>query len=209
MMDSIQPGRTSGRTGGKGPLVSALAHGIGIVALLGVMHRHARLEPYRLPGTKSGVQFLTYYSPGSTHPAVTTVQAKVVNKPVTTPTLRPVLSTPKQQDSAALDSRLGDANSGQSGLGDGNITIALQKYFPYPKPSLASLPPGTAGDVILKAVIDEHGKITELTLVVGLGPAIDDEVIKTVNEWVYTPAMKDGAPVPSVEELHFHYEKRG
>jgi periplasmic protein TonB len=209
MMDSIQPGKTSSRTGGSGPLFSAMAHGIVIVALLGLMHQHTHLEPFRLPGTKSGVQFLTYYSPGSTHAAVNTVRAKVVDKPVATPTIRPVLSTPKPEISAALDSRPGDANSGQSGLGDGNITIALQKYFPYPKPSLASLAPGTAGDVILKAVIDEHGKITELTLVAGLGPAIDDEVIKTVNEWVYTPAMKDGAPVPSVEELHFHYEKRG
>jgi protein TonB len=42
-----------------------------------------------------------------------------------------------------------------------------------------------------------------------LGPAIDNAVIATVNQWLYTPAMKDGVPVPSVEELHFHYERRG
>ena len=58
-------------------------------------------------------------------------------------------------------------------------------------------------------MIDEHGKISELKLLQGLGPAIDDEVIQTVNQWVYTPAMKDGVPVPSVQELHFHYERRG
>ena len=60
----------------------------------------------------------------------------------------------------------------------------------------------------MKAVIDERGKITELTLLAGLGPAIDDEVMQTVNQWVYIPAMKDGVPVASVEEMQFHYEKR-
>ena len=109
MIDSIEPGR---RSGGTGPLVSALAHGIGLVALLGVMHRHAQLEPYRLPGTKSGVQFLTYYSPGSTHPAVTTVQAKVVDKPVTTPTLSVSAawkSCPKSRFSSGVKFKLGPA----------------------------------------------------------------------------------------------------
>jgi protein TonB len=100
-------------------------------------------------------------------------------------------------------------NASSSGLGDGNIRIALQKYFPYPKPSLATMSRGSAGDVILHVVIDEHGKITEMTLLQGLGPAIDDAVIQTVNQWTYTPATKDGVPVPSVEELHFHYERRG
>jgi len=45
----------------------------------------------------------------------------------------------------------------------------LETYFPYPQPDLTSLPRGTKGDIILDAVIDESGKITELTLVKGLG----------------------------------------
>jgi hypothetical protein len=209
MMDSVQPESQPSWSSGRASLLSAAAHAIAILALLGLLHRHPQLEAFRLPGTRSGVQFLAYYSPGSTHAAVNTVRAKVVDKPVATPTVQPVLTAPKTETSAALDSKQGDSTAGQSGLGDGNITIALQKYFPYPKPSLSSLPAGTTGDVILKAVIDEHGKISELTLLAGLGPAIDDEVIQTVNQWVYTPAMKDGVPVPSVEELHFHYERRG
>ena len=118
-------------------------------------------------------------------------------------------ATPQTEEATALSTERGDGNAGQSGLGDGNITIALQKFFPYPKPSLSTLPRGTAGDVILNAVIDEHGKISELTLLQGLGPTIDNEVIQTVNQWVYTPATKDGVPVSSVQELHFHYERRG
>jgi hypothetical protein len=207
-MFAIEPNTKSQRSG-LATVSAAAVHAIAIVAILGVFHRHAGIEPYRLPGTRTGVEFLTYYSPGSTQAAATTVRSKVADKPVATPTVQPAIAAPQAESSAALDSKRGDSDAGQSGLGDGNITIALQKYFPYPKPSLSSLPQGTAGDVILKAVIDEHGKITQLTLLAGLGPAIDDEVIQTVNQWVYIPAMKDGVPVPSVEELHFHYEKRG
>jgi periplasmic protein TonB len=208
MLDSVQRKRVSGWIVGRASLLSAMAHAVAILAVLGLLHRHTQLEAFHLPGSRSGVQFLTYYSPGSTVASVNTVRSKVPDKPVATPTIRPLLSAPKEESSAALESKQGDATAGESGLGDGNITIALQKYFPYPKPSLASLPAGVAGDVILKAVIDEHGKITELTLLAGLGPAIDAEVIQTVNQWVYTPATKDGVPVPSVEELHFHYERR-
>jgi hypothetical protein len=54
---------------------------------------------------------------------------------------------------------------------------------------------------------DGHGKIAELTLMQGLGPAIDDAVIALVNQWYFVPATKNGVPVPSVQELHFHYER--
>lgn len=209
MLDSFEPASASDRSSGRGPLFSAIAHGLAIAAVVGMLHRSPHMEAFRLPGSRNGVQFLAYYSPGSTRAAVNTIQSKVADKPAATPTVRPILSAPKTESSAALESKQGDATAGQSGLGDGNITIALQKYFPYPKPSLSSLPAGTTGDVILKAVIDEHGKIAQLTLLAGLGPAIDDEVIQTVNQWIYTPAMKDGVPVPSVEELHFHYERHG
>jgi periplasmic protein TonB len=209
MMDSVQPARVFGWKSGRAPVFSAVAHAVAILGLLGLLHRHPHLEAFRLPGTRSGVQFLTYYSPGSTHASVNPIPTRIIEKQTTAPTFQPIISPPRTENSAALESKQGDATAGQSGLGDGNITIALQKYFPYPKPSLTSLPAGAAGDVILKAVIDEHGKISELTLLAGLGPAIDDAVIQTVNQWVYTPAMKDGVPVPSIEELHFHYEKRG
>jgi protein TonB len=61
--------------------------------------------------------------------------------------------------------------------------------------------------VVLDAVIDEHGNVAQLTLVKGLGSPIDQDVIATVQQWRYTPAMKNGVPVASEQELHFHYER--
>jgi protein TonB len=192
-----------------GVAASVLIHAVVLLALAGVLDRAPKLAVYRLPGAKQGVQYLTYYSPGSTEVAQSDIAAKAANTQKPKSVVHSALAAPQVDQATALTTERGVGNAGQSGIGDGNITIALQKFFPYPKPSLSTLPRGTAGDVILNAVIDEHGKISELTLLQGLGPTIDSEVIQTVNQWVYTPATKDGVPVPSVQELHFHYERRG
>ena len=205
----LQFENNASRPNRSGAAVSVLVHAIVLLAVAGVLHRTPKLVVYRLPGAKQGVQYLTYYSPGSTEVAQSDIAAKAVTKPEPKSVVHSPAVVPQVEEATALSTERGTGNAGQSGLGDGNITIALQKFFPYPKPSLATLPRGAAGDVILNAVIDEHGKITALTLLRGLGPAIDDEVIQTVNQWTYTPATKDGVPVPSVQELHFHYERRG
>jgi protein TonB len=113
---------------------------------------------------------------------------------------------PKPKETGAPSAEIGSGTSTQSGLGEGDIKIASQTYFPYPKPDLSSIPDGTHGDVILNAVIDENGKISDLTLLKGLGPSIDNAVIAVVKKWSYTPATKNGIPVPSEQELHFHYD---
>jgi protein TonB len=179
-----------------------------LLAVVGVLHRRVKLEAYGLPGTKAGTQFITYYAPGSARLSQNDLAAKVVEK-ATASVVHSAVAPPKTETATAQSSERGIGTSDQSGLGEGNITIALEKYFPYPKPSLASMPHGVAGDVILHAVIDEHGRIAELTVLQGLSPEIDTEVMQTVNQWIYTPATRNGVPVPSVEELHFHYEQRG
>jgi protein TonB len=182
-------------------------HALALVGCVGAMHRMVRIVPNRFPGTSQGVEFLTYYSPGSTKVTQSDIQAKAVEKEKTASVTHTAKVAPTPDPVTAASTERGVGSSGESGLGDGNIVIALPKYFPYPEPSLASLAKGVAGDVILHAVIDEHGRISELTLMQGLGPAIDDAVIQTVNQWSFVPATKDGVPVPSVQELHFHYER--
>jgi protein TonB len=205
----MQPDRNASRSNRSGTAFSLLFHAAVLISVAGILHRSPKLIVYRLPGAKQGVQYLTYYSPGSTQVAQSDIATKAVNTPKPKSIVHSALAAPQVEETTALSTERGVGDAGQSGLGDGNITIALQKYFPYPKPSLSTLPHGAKGDVILNAVIDEHGKIAELTLLQGLGPDIDNEVIQTVNLWVYTPATKDGVPVPSVQELHFHYERRG
>ncbi|MGA1980857.1 MAG: energy transducer TonB [Acidobacteriaceae bacterium] len=186
---------------------SVAIHALALIAVLGAL-RGPRLAVYRLPGTKNGLQSLTYYTLGSAQASQSDIKPSTTKQTAASVT-HSAVAAPKVDTASAASTERGAGGLGQSGLGDGDITIALEKYFPYPTPSLSALPPGFAGDVVLDAVIDEHGKVAQLTLLQGVGAPIDDEVIKTVNQWTYVPAMKNGVPVASVQELHFHYERRG
>lgn len=191
----------------RGQFLSIAAH-IGLLAFLTTAVQHApKVAPFRIPGTSAGVTILTWYSPGSQDSSTSSIQTPKVEK-VPKQAAQPTKPTATEiQKSPAPQSQQGIGTSPQSGLGDGDITIALETYFPYPKPDLSSLPHGTEGDVILDAVVDEQGKISQLTLLKGLGPAIDQFVIATVQQWSYTPAKRNGIPVSSEREIHFHYQR--
>ncbi len=188
----------------RGTLLSAAVHAICLLTIVSGIHWGPKIAPDRLPGTEKGLRTLTYFSPGHAQPK--SDATKDVPKKPTVATEHPLQApVPTNPEPARTD--LGTADSAKAGLGQGDVSIALQKVFPYPKPDLSTLPHHSGGDVILNAVIDEHGKIKELTIIHGLGDSIDQTVIATVQQWSYTPATKDGVPVPSEQELHFHYER--
>jgi protein TonB len=185
--------------------MSLAFHGLLLALLLGVFGHRARLVPYRLPGTAQGTRLLTYYAPGSPHSASAEVAVKPQMAPA--PSLVHALPAPKPQPAPATPAEHGSGDAAESGSGEGDIAIALQKFFPYPAVDLSGLPDHASGDVILNAVIDPDGKVADLTLLHGLGDPIDSTVIATVKQWTYTPARKNGVPVASEQELHFHFER--
>jgi protein TonB len=209
-MVSVVPGRavaseTRSPWGSGG--FSVMVHVVVVLVALGVLHRAVRVAPYKLPGTAHGVELLTYYDPGSAvhAPSVVAPKKAAAAKPVSV--TKAAVAAPTPVPVPAASAQAGEQSAAMSGVGQGDISLALEKYFPYPRPDLSALPRGTRGDVILDAVVGPDGKIAELTLVQGLGPGIDEVVIATVKQWSYTPAMKGGVPVPSKQELHFHYER--
>jgi protein TonB len=201
----LEPGPRLRRLTSQGPVLSIAVHATLLLAIAVWMHRTPRIAPFKLPGTARGLTLLTYYSPGSRNPSATdspvrsarTTNAKAESRK---PADKPAPPQPPPADA-------GTASTTESGLGEGDIRIALLQHFPYPHPDLSALAHGTKGDIILDAVIDDHGKITQLTLVKGLEPSIDQAVIATVRQWLFTPATKGGVPVPSEQEFHFHYER--
>jgi protein TonB len=189
----------------QGPVLSVAIHAVIIFAIAVWMHRTPRIAPFRLPGTAKGLTLLTYYSPGSRKPAATdsTVHSKQTKEAKThrhREVAKPAPPEPPHADA-------GTGNTTESGIGEGDIRIALLQHFPYPQPDLSALAHGSKGDVVLDAVIDEHGKVIGLTLLKGVAPSIDQAVIATVRQWLFTPATKDGIPVASEQEFHFHYER--
>jgi protein TonB len=188
---------------------SALMH----LLLLGVLihQRAAEVAPIRLPGSEHGSNLLLTYLPGRAPVQATAPNPKTTPQQATASTPLPKTPTPKTSttspNSQSPASAQPDSTAGADALGSGNINIALATYFPPPKPDLSTLPRGTKGDVILDVVIDSTGKIADIKMTSGLGHGIDENVIATVQQWTFHPATKDGQPVASEQELHFHYER--
>ena len=191
----------------RAPAVSVGLHAVLLLLFLAVpTGRGPRFAKLQVPGTALGNTTLVYYSPGGppkqAHQPALHLQASPQPTLAALPT--PAESTvPKDQTSADL----GMGDSKESGLGDGDLRIALPTYSPTPRPSLSTMAAGATGDVVLDAEIDEQGHIRELKVLKGLGDAIDKTVLATVQQWGFTPAMRNGQPVPSGQELHFHYER--
>jgi protein TonB len=191
----------------RGELLSIVTHLSLLLFLVGGIGRSVHVMPYRLPGTPQGDTLSLSYLPGSFQPVASQTPAKSPKKAKPLPALQNAQKAIDPAPPQAAEAKAGVGSSADSGLGEGDITIAILSYFPHPVPDLSSLPHGTKGDVILDAVIDEHGNISTLTLLKGLGSPVDETVIATVQQWHYTPAMKNGVPVVSEQELHFHYER--
>ena len=167
------------------------------------------VAPIQLPGDKNGHHILLTYAPGhsssasalDSHPAPkqptakAAIQAPAVPKP----------AAPATANSAAATSALNGTTS--DALGSGNVTVAQVVTHPAPRPDLTQLPSGTRGDVIIDVVIDATGHIVKTTMASGLGHGVDDTVLATIQQWTFQPATRNGIPVPSEQELLFHYER--
>lgn len=192
--------------------ISVAAH----IVVLGALVYGGRhwVAPIVYPGTAKGHNLVLSYLPGRAPAQSIAAAAKT---PPAVAKAQPVLPKPKKIEpkpetatSPNANSQVSDhpdAVSGADALGSGDINIALAKFFPAPRPDLAPMPRGAKGDVVIDVTIDEHGKISELKLVSGIEPTIDQTVIATIRGWVFNPANRDGQPIASEQELRFHYEK--
>ncbi len=176
-----------------------------------IHHRAPFIAPVRLPGTEHGANLMLSYLPGRAPAQSITPDTRTAPRQADTPSPLPALPTTKKLSTSpntlSPASDHPDSTSGADALGSGDIDIALATQFPPPKPDLSTLPSGTRGDVILDIVIDTNGKIADIKMTNGLGHGIDETVIATVQQWTFHPATRNGQPVASEQELHFHYEK--
>jgi protein TonB len=186
---------------------SVTAHAVVLIAFFAVGHR-VRIRPTSLPGTPQGARLELSYLPGglssstqqqARKPAPRAVkQAKLELPPEIEPVPQPATlsSVPSAGEASA---------SSNDALGTDDIRIALTTFSPSPKPDLTHLPHGAQGDVVLDITIDPTGQVADLQILQTLGYGVDGAVAATVRTWKFSPATKDGVPVASVQELHFHY----
>ncbi|HVG27904.1 MAG TPA: TonB family protein [Acidobacteriaceae bacterium] len=190
-------------------LLSALLHAAVLAAVVLLPRLHSpEIAPRRLPGTAHGTLPLQAFQlqgspPGASAPTPATPEhprGPALPRPHKGVQHKaPQLSTPATPSTAG--------NAAEGALGDGDIRIALPQSHPRPEPDLSALPPGTGGDVVLDALIDAQGRIAHLSVTRSLGAAVDQQVIATVQQWTFTPAMRNGTPIASEQEILFHYDR--
>jgi protein TonB len=203
---------------------SLLSVGVHLVAVAGLVWL-ARLHPvhvFSLPGTDRGTRVELTYLPGRAPAPASHPQTKVKPRPVSGPPL--ITSTASESaihlppvphltvteaapspNATSPASATPDSTSGSDSWGSGSMQIALTTYSPSPAPDLSVLPHGVQGDVVVDVTIDPSGKVADLAVLHTLGYGIESSVIGTLKTWVFRPATKDGNPIASVQELHFHF----
>jgi TonB family protein len=76
-----------------------------------------------------------------------------------------------------------------------------------PDPAFGSDAAGIQGDVIVEITIDETGAIVQKIVIQSLGPAVDQKVLAALESWRFTPASKNGVPIPSKQDVYYHFPR--
>lgn len=99
-----------------------------------------------------------------------------------------------------------EQGSAYDGLSSGDeIKPALPMTFQDLKIYRSELPSGIQGDVIVEITIDAQGAVVAERLLQGLGHGVDERVIAVLRDWRYRPATRNGIPIPSKYDVHFHF----
>jgi protein TonB len=180
-----------------------------VLGALAIALNHRPLRVYTLPGSSSGSHIELAYLPGHApapvlHAAPKAKRPKDLTPIAAMPHLTVTESVPSPVSSSTPAPKP-DSTAGNDAWGSGDVQIALTTYSPSPAPDLSALPHGVQGDVIVDVTIDSTGKVADLAVLHTLGYGIESSVIGTLKTWTFRPATKDGTPIASVQELHFHF----
>lgn len=63
------------------------------------------------------------------------------------------------------------------------------------------------GVVVLECLISPHGKVTRVNVLRGM-PLLDTAAVEAARQWVYTPTLMDGVPVPVIMTVTVRFDLR-
>ena len=64
------------------------------------------------------------------------------------------------------------------------------------------------GNEIIEITIDIEGNIVEKTVVQSLGARVDAKVTAALADWRFRPATRNGAPIPSKQDVYYHFPRQ-
>lgn len=122
---------------------------------------------------------------------------------------------PKKQagneTTAALHNNEGPAGSPYGSISYGSaFGMEVRPALPVvsPDPVVGSdILDGMVGDEIIEITIDEQGNIVATNVLQSMGPQVDQRVLAALKEWHFSPATKNGVPIPSKQDVHYHFPR--
>jgi TonB family protein len=103
---------------------------------------------------------------------------------------------------ATAGSLTGSLGEGPSSPFEVRPALPIAETDPNVEPSEI---PGGAGTIVVEVVIDETGMIVRKTVLQSLGPNVDAKVLAALDGWHFRPATRDGVPIPSKQDVHYHF----
>ncbi len=86
-----------------------------------------------------------------------------------------------------------------------DVRPALPVHFPDPEIARSQIPSGIEGTVVVEVTIDSLGNVTATKILQRLGYGIDEKVEAAVRNWRFRPAIMDGRPIPSQQDVLYHF----
>ncbi len=175
-------------------VLSFAVHGVVLFVLLNAWWFGAkRMKP---AGSSHGVQVMLLASVGAPKASPPAQHHAVApRRVVATTATSKIAPEPEAEAAPAVEA-----------LGDGPATILFIQGFPSQPPQIAG--GDLTRDLIVDVQIDETGRVRQTHKERGMGAGVDDVIIATLLQWVFQPAMRSGKAIPSVQELHFHFDAR-
>jgi len=105
------------------------------------------------------------------------------------------------------------AGSPYGSLSDGGssgeeVRPALPAVTSEPRVNPEDLRGISEGNVVVEITIDESGAIVSKAVVQSMSPAIDARVLAALENWRFHPATRDGVPIPSKQDVVYHFKPR-
>jgi TonB family protein len=115
------------------------------------------------------------------------------------------------ETTAAMQPSEGPAGSPYGSISYGSVFgVEVRPALPIvsPDPVMGSdMLEGKTGDEIIEITIDEQGNIIATSVLQSLGPQIDQRVLAALEQWRFSPATKNGVPIPSKQDVHYHFPR--
>lgn len=108
--------------------------------------------------------------------------------------------------SPTAGSPYGSLSDGASGGEE--VRPALPAVTSEPRVNAEDLLGIAEGNVVIEITIDESGAISSKAIVKSMGPAIDGKVLAALESWRFHPATRDGVPIPSKQDVVYHFKPR-